>query len=273
MESVRYKILLIEDNDADQMAFSRLVERENLPYDYAMAGSVAETRNILGVESFDAIIADYSLGDGKALDILDLVAEATAVIIVTGVGDEQIAVKAMKAGACDYLIKDYDRNYLKNLPLTVENAVNYKRMQRDLMESKEKYRMLSEEAAEIRDISVFALAELAESRDPKNGGHLERIRWYCQILAEELSNNSVYREQIDERFMHDLYRSSPLHDIGKVGIPDAILLKPDKLTENEFEIMKQHTVIGAEALGKAVSSTDYGGGGFLAVSIDVVLCP
>ena len=100
MGKARYKILLIEDDKLDQKAFMR----------------------------FDVLVCDYSLGVGTALDILDLVKD-TPVIIVTGAGDEEVAVKAWKAGAYDYLIKDLERNYLKTVPITIENAVNYKRME------------------------------------------------------------------------------------------------------------------------------------------------
>lgn len=105
---------------------------------------------------------------------------------------------------------------------------------------------------ETRDMAVFVLASLAESRDPETGEHLERIRSYCYILAEELKNNGPYTELIDDQFVEDLYRASPLHDIGKIGIPDCILLKPGSLTDEEFEIMRQHSVIGAEAFRKTV---------------------
>jgi response regulator RpfG family c-di-GMP phosphodiesterase len=106
--------------------------------------------------------------------------------------------------------------------------------------------------AETRDVAMFVIATLAESRDPETGEHLERIRSYSHILAEELRNNSSYAEWIDDKFIDDLYRSSPLHDIGKIGIPDSILLKPGSLTDSEFAIMKQHSMIGAEALGKTI---------------------
>jgi putative two-component system response regulator len=125
----------------------------------------------------------------------------------------------------------------------------------------------TEEIAETRDIAVFALANLAESRDPETGEHLERIRCYCRILAQQLGEEGPYHEEIDQDFQDNLYRSSPLHDIGKVGIPDVILLKPGSLTESEFEIMKEHTIIGAKALeksGRAASS-----GGFLAMGADI----
>lgn len=106
--------------------------------------------------------------------------------------------------------------------------------------------------AETRDVAMFVIATLAESRDPETGEHLERIRSYSHILAEELRNNSSYAEWIDDKFIDDLYRSSPLHDIGKIGIPDSILLKPGSLTDSEFAIMKEHSMIGAEALGKTI---------------------
>lgn len=121
--------------------------------------------------------------------------------------------------------------------------------------------------AETRDTAVFVLASLAESRDPETGEHLERIRSYCHILAEELSKNSPYAEFLDNTFIDDLYRSSPLHDIGKIGIPDSILLKPGTLTDDEFEIMKHHSIIGAEALGGTIKSA--AGTSFLQMAADV----
>ena len=120
---------------------------------------------------------------------------------------------------------------------------------------------------ETRDVAMFILASLAESRDPETGEHLERIRSYCHILAEELRSNSCYSGQIDDKFMEDLYHSSPLHDIGKVGIPDSILLKPSSLMDDEFEIMKQHSVIGAEAFARAIRTVN--SAGFLEMAADI----
>jgi putative two-component system response regulator len=121
--------------------------------------------------------------------------------------------------------------------------------------------------AETRDVAMFVLASLAESRDPETGEHLERIRSYCHILAEELKNNSPYSGQIDSVFIANLYRSSPLHDIGKVGVPDCILLKPGSLTDKEFEVMKQHSIIGAEALSRTIRNT--AGADFLKMAADI----
>jgi len=131
MENIRYKILLVEDNELDQMAFKRCVDDNAIPYDCTIAGSVSEARDALDCDRFDIIIADHSLGDGTAFDILDL-AKDTPIIVVTGAGDEETAVKVWKAGAYDYLIKDLDQNYLKAIPITVENAVSHKMIEKKL---------------------------------------------------------------------------------------------------------------------------------------------
>jgi PAS domain S-box-containing protein len=131
MENIRYKILLVEDNELDQMAFKRCVDDNAIPYDCTIAGSVSEAQDVLNRDRFDIIIADHSLGDGTAFDILDL-AKDTPIIVVTGAGDEETAVKVWKAGAYDYLIKDLDQNYLKAIPITVENAVSHKMIEKKL---------------------------------------------------------------------------------------------------------------------------------------------
>jgi len=135
MENARYKILLVEDDKIDQTAFERLVDSEELPYDYAVAGSVSQARGLLGSEQFDVVICDYLLGDGTAFDVLGII-KNIPVIVITGIGSEEIAVKAWRAGAYDYLAKDAERRYLKVLPITVENALRHKDME-------EKLRLLS----------------------------------------------------------------------------------------------------------------------------------
>lgn len=108
------------------------------------------------------------------------------------------------------------------------------------------------------------MAAIAEFRDEDTGEHLLRMRDYTHILAEQLSRESPYADQISPQFLSDLCRSSLLHDIGKVGISDAILLKPGRLTPEEFETMKRHTVMGANILDRAAIGLP--GGGFLAMA-------
>src|SRR5437588_5731379 len=105
---------------------------------------------------------------------------------------------------------------------------------------------------ETRDVAIFALAKLAESRDPETGAHLERIQTYCRILAQDLASVERFKGRIDPEYVRLVYQTSPLHDIGKVGVPDAVLLKPGELDAAEFEIMKTHASIGAATLEAAL---------------------
>jgi len=126
MEQTHYKVLLVEDERFYRRAFMRFVEEQQLPYDCTQACSAVEAKDILASERFDIIVSDYQLGDGTALDVLE-VADGIPVIIVTGAGDEEVAVSAWRAGAYDYLTKDIDRNYLKAIPITVDNAIRHKK--------------------------------------------------------------------------------------------------------------------------------------------------
>lgn len=107
---------------------------------------------------------------------------------------------------------------------------------------------------ESREVTIFALARLVESRDLETGGHLERMREYARVLAEELATTDEFSSQIDGQYIRLLYLTTPLHDIGKVAIPDSILQKPGPLTEEEFEIMKTHTTLGAQTLDEVTSA-------------------
>ena len=131
MNETVFKILLVEDDALDQMAFKRMVEREKLPYDFTIAGSLAEAKQILSAKEFDVIVSDYSIGDGTALDVLNL-AKDTPVILVTGADDRETAVKVWRAGAFDYLTKDVEREYLKTIHITIDHAVKQREMKKAL---------------------------------------------------------------------------------------------------------------------------------------------
>jgi putative two-component system response regulator len=105
---------------------------------------------------------------------------------------------------------------------------------------------------ETRDLAIFAMAKLAESRDTDTGAHLERIRCYSRVLARYLSQQPKFSDEVDADYVRMIYLTSPLHDIGKVGIPDSVLLKPARLSEREFGMMKEHTLIGASTLDAAL---------------------
>ncbi|MBF0540523.1 MAG: HD domain-containing protein [Nitrospirae bacterium] len=99
---------------------------------------------------------------------------------------------------------------------------------------------------------VSSLAALADGRDPETGSHLERTKQYSMLLAQELQKQDKYKGKVTNDFIQDIYNAASLHDIGKVGIPDSILLKPAKLTEDEFNAMKSHVIIGSKILNSAI---------------------
>jgi DNA-binding NtrC family response regulator len=121
-EEADLKLLFVEDDRIDQLAFQRFLRETQLKYNCTIVSSVAEARAELALRRFDVIVADYRLTDGTAFEVLAQ-AGPTPVIFVTGSGSEDVAVKALKAGAADYLTKDAERRYLRLLPATVETAV------------------------------------------------------------------------------------------------------------------------------------------------------
>jgi len=131
MENNRIQILYIEDNKIDQMAFCDMVKTEELPYDYELAGSIKEAKELLSSKTYDVIFSDFLLGDGTAFDILDLKLEIPT-IIATSAGNPTVAVKLMKNGASDYLLKDITRDHLKVLPITIETVLKNKKIAEQL---------------------------------------------------------------------------------------------------------------------------------------------
>jgi len=127
-QAVRRKILFVEDNKFDQSLFRQFVDKQGLPFDYKIAESVADALSALKAGRFDILILDYVLGDGTAFDIINSISD-TPFIITTGMGDEDIAVKAMNMGAYYYLVKDSSLNYLNSLPALIANAIDYREME------------------------------------------------------------------------------------------------------------------------------------------------
>lgn len=150
----------------------------------------------------------------------------TYVILLTGRNETSSVVEGLDAGADDYISKPFHPQELEMRIQAGERLL--------LLES--------------RDLMIFSLAKLADSRDNETGGHLERIREYCRLLCTELSHWPEFEPIIDGIYIQSIYETSPLHDIGKVAIPDHILLKPGRLTPAEFAIMSEHAAIGGQTL-------------------------
>jgi response regulator RpfG family c-di-GMP phosphodiesterase len=133
----------------------------------------------------------------------------------------------------------------------MQKPTGYRGIVRDVTEKRMLERKVIESLKNVKDArtgAILGLAKLAEYRDNDTGRHLERIREYTKVLAEELAKTPSYADYITSDYVEDLYHSSILHDIGKVGIQDSILLKPGKLTPEEYEIMKTHVILGGDAL-------------------------
>ncbi|MGF1729971.1 HD domain-containing phosphohydrolase [Photobacterium kasasachensis] len=126
-----------------------------------------------------------------------------------------------------------------------------------------------DEVNQTRDVAIVGLSALAESRDNETGAHILRTQEYVRALAKRLKYRDAFRDYLTDERIDLLYKSAPLHDIGKVGIPDAILLKPGKLTDEEFETMKTHALIGAESI--ATAEKQMGSSTFLSLAREIAL--
>ncbi|MCP4119200.1 MAG: two-component system response regulator [Desulfobacteraceae bacterium] len=170
------------------------------------------------------------------------------------IGDE---ARGLSMGAADYITKPITPPILKArivTQLTLTKARNYLKEQNLILE--EKIAERTREISMIQDVTMVAMGALAETRDPETGNHIRRTQNYVRLLAENLQNHPRFSQYLTPEVIQFLHKSAPLHDIGKVGVPDHILLKPGKLTDDEFEIMKKHTICGHDAIIAAESILD-----------------
>ena len=131
--------------------------------------------------------------------------------------------------------------------LALKQMQDFLRDQNAFLESEVEKR--TQEVVAIQDVTIHAMASMAETRDNETGNHIRRTQHYVKVLAEKLRIHARFEKLLnDDKTIEMLFKSAPLHDIGKVGIPDAILLKPGRLTVEEFEVMKSHTTLGRDAI-------------------------
>jgi len=173
----------------------------------------------------------------------------TPVIFISGNSDVTDKVKAFGLGGVDYVTKPFE---LLEVGARVETHLKLRRLQKEISDLnsslQERVDVQVKELSDAQVATIMALAKLAESRDEATGDHLLRVQSYCRTLASHLAAEETFGELIDGTFVDNIFHASALHDIGKVGIRDSILLKAGRLTPDEFEIMKTHTVLGAETL-------------------------
>jgi putative two-component system response regulator len=276
MDSQR-RILIVDDNAINIDILRRILRKE-----YALETAANGEECLAKISAFrpQLVLLDIMMpgiggyetcrriksGDGG---------ELVQVILVSGKGSTAERLQGYQAQADDYVVKPFDHDEMLS---KVRVHLRLASAQRQLAAAKEKLEIYANDLEQLvakrtqqwantQDMTVFALAQLTDSRDPETGGHLCRIRYYSQTLAEELRRSGPYQATIDEQFLKDLYRGSPLHDIGKVAVPDAILRKPGRLTPEEFEQIKQHVRVGGDTLENARSYV--GQGTFMDMAADI----
>ncbi len=243
--------ILIADDDAISLEIleNALVKAG---YDVVTASNGAEALEHLREQPLRLVISDWDMPEMNGIELCRAVRAEdlggyTYFILLTARNSSAEIVEGLSAGADDFVAKPFN---------AAELIVRVRSGERVL-------------ALETREMAIFALAKLAESRDPETGHHLERVRNYCHVLARQVSTMPKFRQECDTEFVRLIYQTSPLHDIGKVGIPDSVLLKPGQFNAAEYEIMQQHTRLGAATLEAALEK--YPEARFLKIARDIAL--
>lgn len=244
------RILIVDDEVVARNMLRHCLTQAG--YDVVEASDGQQALRIMQTQPCPLIISDWEMPNLSGLELCRAVRDHDYngyiyFILLTSNDLPQDIVDGLGAGADDFVTKPFNPAELTMRVRTGQRIIGL----------------------ETRDMAIFALAKLAESRDPETGAHLERVRSYSRIIAQHLSGHEKFRETVDDEYAHLIYQTSPLHDIGKVAIPDSVLLKPGQLTNREFEIMKTHTLRGAETLQAAL--TQYPHAKFLHMARDIAL--
>jgi len=229
----RMPILVVDDDAIVRGLLNKMLTAAG--YEVFTACNGREAIEILKTRHLYLVVTDWLMPEVSGLELCKWIRAQSAcryvfILMLTTLDDEASVVEALAAGADEFIVK----------------PVRQEELRARLGSARRMLGLLS------RDVTIFALAQLADSRDPETGDHLDRIREYARILSEEVVASGV-AGNVPADFADLLFMTSPMHDIGKVGIPDAILLKPGQLSNAEFEVMKMHTTIGASALDRALA--------------------
>ena len=235
------KILMIEDDRVDQMAFKRFVKNRGLPYDYIIASSLSEGKRLLKSEVFDIILMDYMLGEGTAFDLFDEIQTDVPVIMITGAGDEDVAVQAMKKKASDYLKKDIEGLYLNLLPAAVENAIKTKLAEKEEKKRQEQLKFLVKDRTHELTTAYEQLKEEVNERKKVEGALMDAEAKYRSLVekipvityaaAIDMTNSMLYLSPRFETilgFSEEEWRANPhiwleqLHPDDRERVMDEI---------------------------------------------------
>ena len=249
-------ILVVDDTPDNLMLISTLLKRF---YKVKVANSGEKALSIAQSEfKPDLILLDIMMPEIDCYEVCRrLKANDTTkdipVIFLTAKSDANNETKGFELGAVDYITKPISLQVVLarvKTHLDMERMQVFLRDQNSFLELEVAKRTV--EITAIQDVTIHVLASLAETRDSDTGNHIRRTQHYVKVLAEHLRFHSRFSHFLDnDKIITILFKSAPLHDIGKVGIPDKILLKPGKFTVEEFEIMKSHTVLGRDSILQA----------------------
>ena len=226
------RILIVDDEAVSLEVLKLALVHAGHEVDCATDGR--EALSVLAKGEYQLIISDWEMPNLNGLGLCRAIrgrqlGSYVYIILLTARNGSASIVEGLAAGADDFISKPFDPDELMARVRVAERIVSL----------------------ETRDMTIFALAKLAESRDSETGEHLERVQNYSRLLADHLLRTGQYPDEIDPSFVKLIYETSPLHDIGKVAIPDCVLLKPGRLSDEEFDIMKTHTTMGAQTLEAA----------------------
>ena len=174
------------------------------------------------------------------------------IIFLTAMVGADNETHGLEMGAADFITKPINPSVVLArvaTQLQAKAGADFLRNQNQFLDTEVQRR--TRELAAIQDVTILAMASLAETRDNETGNHIRRTQHYVRTLAGALQQHPRFRAALDDHVVDMLYKSAPLHDIGKVGIPDRILLKPGRFEPHEFEIMKTHTTLGRDAIQQA----------------------
>jgi putative two-component system response regulator len=236
------QILIVDDEPSILKMVSQMLSAYGYPA--LSCCSPEKVMGILGQERVDAVLSDINMPGMTGIELLEKISRhhpEIPVILMTGCAELDLTVEAIHKGTFDFLIKPFNPVQLIH---SVKKAVNYSkllRMERDYKQNLEE--TVQQRTREVNDASkemIVRLMVAAEYRDDETGNHIRRLGLYAKQVAETLMMPVEFTEAVTF--------ASAMHDIGKIGIPDAILLKPDAYSREEFEVMKNHTVIGYKIL-------------------------
>lgn len=208
----------------------------------------------------DIVIIDIEENDNRGFELCKTIRanknfRHIPVILYCNLDNGDIAVTGFDCGATDYISKPLNEEEVK---IRIDNRLDVIKTH---LKAQAKNSKFTKEMQEIlKTVShpqmetILALAALAQSRDDNTGKHLDRMQKYTYVLTKEMQKMFKYQGIITDKFLAEVTAASPLHDIGKIGIPDKILLKPGKLTPDEHDIIKTHTLLGDETLSNVINS-------------------